>query len=110
MGLEPDLTQLDDLSDQTILERLKGRYERDLIYVSMVFSFSNKDQSDINYPEPFCVTVVLISWHLGVVSSVTVWPLNFREMNVSLPPTEEIIISYHLLKRLMYPYHCLTIL
>ena len=39
MGLESDLTQLDDLSDQTILERLKGRYERDLIYVSMVFFF-----------------------------------------------------------------------
>ena len=34
MRLESDLTNLDDLSDTTILERLRGRYERDLIYVS----------------------------------------------------------------------------
>lgn len=35
MGLESDLTQLDDLNEETILGRLKKRYERDLIYVSI---------------------------------------------------------------------------
>ena len=36
MGLESDLTQLDDLSEETILDRLRQRYKRDLIYVSIL--------------------------------------------------------------------------
>ena len=35
MGLECDLTQLDDLTEATIRDRLRERYERDLIYVSI---------------------------------------------------------------------------
>ena len=35
MGLESDLTHLDDLTEDTIRDRLRERYERDLIYVGI---------------------------------------------------------------------------